>query len=70
MRERCRQSQKDEYKGFIWHWFLCYGYEETENSFKITVATYGESAELDLTELWNTGYGEKGGLILFECCEQ
>lgn len=70
MRERCRQSQKDEYKGFIWHWFLCYGYEETENSFKITVATYGESAELDLTELRNTGYDEKGGLILFERCEQ
>ncbi len=54
---------KPEYKEFVWHWFLCYGYEETEEDFKITVATYGESTTFSLKDLWNTGYEEKGGLI-------
>ena len=33
-----------EYKDFVWHWFLCYGYEETESDILITVATYGEAS--------------------------
>lgn len=52
-----------KYKDFIWHWFLCYGYEEKENDFQIIVATYGESTTFSLADLWNTGYEEKGGLI-------
>ena len=64
------RHQNPEYKDFVWHWFLCYGYEETEHSFRIDVATYGESAVLDLADLWNTGCEEKGGLILFERRDQ
>ena len=64
------RHQNPEYKDFVWHWFLCYGYEETEHSFRIDVATYGESAALDLADLWNTGCEEKGGLILFERRDQ
>ena len=45
------RHQNPEYKDFVWHWFLCYGYEETEHSFRIDVATYGESAVLDLADL-------------------
>ena len=60
----------DGSEDFVWHWFLCYGYEETEHSFRIDVATYGESAVLDLADLWNTGCEEKGGLILFERRDQ
>ncbi|MBU3877124.1 hypothetical protein HGO97_015040 [Faecalicatena sp. AGMB00832] len=52
-----------EYKDFVWHWFLCYGYEEKEDDFLITVATYGEATTFSLKDLWNTGYEEKGGLI-------
>lgn len=60
------RHQNPEYKDFVWHWFLCYGYEETEHSFQITVATYGEASTFALEDLWNTGCEEKGGLILFE----
>ncbi len=58
------------FKDFVWHWFLCYGYEETESTFKIIVATYGESTELDLDALWNTGYEEKGGMIRLELTDE
>lgn len=57
------KHRNPEFKDYIWHWFLCYGYEETEEDFRITVATYGESATFSLAELWNTGYEERGGLI-------
>lgn len=57
-----------DYKDFIWHWFLCYGYEEgiggdPLDGFKIQVATYGEETEFLLKDLWETGQEEKGGLI-------
>ena len=51
------------YKDFVWHWFLCYGYEERQDGLWITVATYGESYTFQLKDLWDTGYEEKGGLI-------
>lgn len=59
------RHQNPEYKDFVWHWFLCYGYEETEEDFRITVATYGEATAFSLKDLWETGYEEKGGLILY-----
>ena len=60
------KHQKAYYKDFVWHWFLCYGYEEREDGFWITIATYGESYTFLLKDLWNTGYEEKGGLIGFK----
>ena len=51
------------YKDFVWHWFLCYGYEERQDGMWIRVATYGEASEFSLRELWDTGYEEKGGMI-------
>ena len=32
----------------------------------IIAATYGEKVRLHLEELWNTGYEEKGGIILYK----
>ena len=32
----------------------------------IKVATYGKAHWLSLKELWDTGFDEKGGLVLFE----
>lgn len=52
-----------QFKDFIWHWFLCFGYEETEGNFLIKVATYGHAFIFSLEELWDTGYKERGGII-------
>lgn len=60
------RHQKKEYKDFVWHWFLCYGYEETAQGLKITVATYGQASTFLLSGLWDTGYDERGGLIGFQ----
>lgn len=57
------RHRKAYYKDFVWHWFLCYGYEERNDGLWITVATYGESYIFQLSDLWDTGYEEKGGLI-------
>lgn len=59
------RHKNPEYKDFVWHWFLCYGYEEKEEDFIITVATYGEAAAFSLKDFWDTGYEERGGLILY-----
>lgn len=63
------RHKKAYYKDFVWHWFLCYGYEESEAGFWITVATYGESSTFLLSDLWDTGYDEKGGLIGIGCAD-
>ena len=49
---------------FTWHWFLVVGYEEWEEEFYIKVATYGKYHWLSLHELWDTGFKEKGGMII------
>lgn len=49
---------------FTWHWFLLVGYEEHEEELMVKVATYGAYHWLSFSELWNTGYREKGGMIL------
>lgn len=54
------------FKAFVWHWFLIVGYEEFEGEFMVKIVTYGNFHWLSFSELWNTGYGKKGGMILFE----
>lgn len=49
---------------FTWHWFLLIGYEEYEEDIKVKVATYGAYHWLSFRELWDTGYREKGGMII------
>ena len=48
-----------KFADFVWHWFLCIGYEETADDLLIKVATYGEATTFSLKELWNTGYKER-----------
>lgn len=60
-----QHSDKEQFRDFIWHWFLVVGYEETAEDFKIKTATYGEAAEFSLRQLWETGFEEKGGFIDF-----
>lgn len=51
---------------FVWHWFLLVGYETDGDELRVKAATYGNYHWLSLRELWNTGYQEKGGMILLE----
>ena len=51
---------------FEWHWFPVIGYEKTKDGLMIKVATYGKAHWLPLRELWDTGYDEKGGMVLFD----
>ena len=60
-----KHKDVEQYRDFIWHWFLIVGYEETDTKMWITAATYGEASRLSLKELWDTGYEEKGGFILY-----
>lgn len=53
-------------KFFVWHWFLLVGYEEHGDELFVKAATYGNYHWLPLRELWNTGYQEKGGMIIIE----
>ena len=50
---------------YTWHWFLLMGYDNRPDSFFVQAVTYGSARWLNFRRLWNTGYDEKGGMILF-----
>ena len=54
------------FKDYSWHWFMITGYKKAEDKFMIKVVSYGEWVWLDFKALWDTGYDEKGGLIIFK----
>jgi hypothetical protein len=60
------RHKSDSLKNFVWHWFLVVGYEEFDEEMYIKVATYGNYHWLSLKELWNTGYRNKGGMVILE----
>ena len=51
---------------YIWHWFLITGHQFIGEHSIIKTVTYGEERWLDFPSLWDTGFSEKGGLVLFE----
>ena len=55
-------------KDYVWHWFLINGYDQDDETGTILVkaVTYSKYEWLDLRILWDTGYDNKGGLVLFE----
>lgn len=53
------------FRDLVWHWFLLTGYETFYDEVMVKVTTYGSWRWLSLKELWDTGYKQKGGLILF-----
>ena len=59
------KHQDKKFNFFEWHWFLITGYDDDGEGFMIKVATYGKAHWLPLHEFWDTGYDEKGGLVLF-----
>ncbi len=69
-----------QYREYVWHWFLLTGYDAAKavgekgrefpdggepGDIMIKAVTYGEYEWIGLKGLWDTGYQEKGGLILF-----
>ncbi len=58
-----QHKDREQFKDYIWHWFLIVGYEQTGDDFRIKTATYGEAVMFSLKEMWETGFAEKGGLI-------
>lgn len=57
---------------YTWHWFLIIGYNNFERGEKpmVKVVTYSKAAWLFLDELWDTGYSQRGGLILYNLEEK
>lgn len=53
-------------KDYVWHWFLINGYEERDDTLMVKAVTYSSYQWLDLRRLWDTGYANKGGLILYK----
>lgn len=52
-------------KDYVWHWFLINGYEEKDGTLMVKAVTYSNYQWLDLRKLWDTGYANKGGFILY-----
>lgn len=50
---------------YVWHWFLLTGYEEFEDVMMVKAVTYGSWKWIDFDNLWNTGYMNKGGMVLY-----
>ena len=50
-------------KDLVWHWYPVVGYRGEED-FEVKIITYGEAFWLSLPRLWDTGYEERGGIVL------
>ena len=50
---------------YEWHWYLLMGYDRDPDRTLVQAVTYGHTRWLDLRRLWDTGFPEKGGMILF-----
>ncbi len=53
------------FSDYNWHWFLINGYDDRGDSFLVKAVTYSAYEWLDLSQLWDTGYARRGGLILY-----
>lgn len=60
------KHQNNRFSDFVWHWFLLTEFEECGEEFYVTAATYGQAHKLPFRELWDTGFPEKGGMILYD----
>ncbi len=68
-----------KFEDFNWHWYIVAGYRiDTDRAggtsgpdsacagISVKAITYGEETWLPLDELWNTGYEERGGIVLVQ----
>lgn len=54
------------FKDYVWHWFILGGYEIFEDEFYVKIITYGRYMWVNFKELWETGFRQKGGMIIWE----
>ena len=59
------KNEKGALEDYIWHWFILAGYEITEDDLLVKAVSYGEYKWFSLSEMWDTGYDKKGGMILY-----
>lgn len=60
------KHQDKKFDFFEWHWFLVTGYDIREEGVYVKAATYGKAHWLPFAGLWNTGYEEKGGMVVID----
>ena len=58
--------RNSRYKDYVWHWFLLNGYDDSAASFLVKAVTYSAFEWLDFGGLWDTGYRNRGGLVLYD----
>lgn len=58
--------QNPELKKYTWHWFLLTGYEFSGGDWLVRVTSYGVERWFNFDLLWDTGFAQKGGLIIFQ----
>ena len=51
---------------YVWHWFLITGYEIDGDNWKVKLTSYGVGRWFNFDMLWDTGFANKGGLIVFQ----
>ncbi len=56
-------------KDYEWHWFLLTGYAEYDGSRMVRALTYSTPDWIDFSALWNSGFSQKGGMILYNISE-
>lgn len=60
------QHKNPVMRDYVWHWFLLTGYEISGDSWRVKVVSYGISRWFNFDLLWDTGFAQKGGLIVFQ----
>ena len=60
------QHENPIMRDYVWHWFLLTGYENTEDNWRVKVVSYGVARWFDFDLLWDTGFANRGGLIVFQ----
>ncbi len=56
-------------KDYVWHWFLINGYDDKDGTMMVKTVTYSGFQWFDLRIMWDTGYNNKGGLVLYRLNE-
>ena len=54
------------FEDYVWHWFLITGYEIDGDNWKVKLVSYGVGRWFNFDMLWDTGFNERGGLIVFQ----
>jgi hypothetical protein len=52
-------------KHYTWHWYLLTGYGLYDDRLMVKAVTYSHWRWVEFDKLWDTGYEQKGGLILY-----